>query len=331
MSRIAAALFSATSLLSAASSALAQSASAPQAEPSATTNPSTPPSAPLAPASPPPGAQPPPYGSAPPGAQPAPYGSPPRGAQPPPYGAPPPGSQPAPYPSPPQYGWPPPQGWAPTGPASNAPNVDRAERERRAKLSEHNHDGFYLRLGIGYGYLNTSSSFSGDINGQPARDLIGDFTYSGSGPALDFAIGGTPARGLVIGYAYAGQIVLAPRVTIETPYGEQTKEPKNNLASATHGLLVDVFPNPRGNLELGGLVGFAVVSTGQEGNSSLGMAGAIWGGYGVWASDQMSLVGLLRLGYSYTESDTTSVTGGSPIARGDSTLTLSVLGAMLWH
>ena len=86
--------------------------------------------------------------------------------------------------------------------------------------------------------------------------------------------------------------------------------------------MVDVFPNPRGNLELGGLVGIARVSTGPDDDETNGFAAGIWGGYGFWAGDQLSLVGLLRLGYALTQTEITtlqtSASGANTIDRSDS-------------
>jgi len=261
----------------------------------------------------------------------------------------------SPAPAPPAYGHPPAYGWPPPPAGSPPPSGDatpdrvdpqppqyppsadqtRANEEHRQN-SAHRHDGLYVRAGLGYGSLHTSSSFDGKIGTQPAGDALGEITYSGPGLALDFGIGGTPAPGLVVGYGFMGQIVHEPRVTLETPSGEEERHDSRHLGAAIHGLLLDVFPDPTGNLELGGLVGIARVSTGREGDESTGFAAGIWGGYGFWAADGASFVGLLRLGYALTQSEVESVRAppsGAPsiIDRSDSTFTLSVVTSILVH
>jgi hypothetical protein len=194
----------------------------------------------------------------------------------------------------------------------------------------------YLRAGVGYGLLHTSSSFGGRLGTQPAGDVLGEVSYSGSGVALDFGIGGTPAKGLVIGYGFVGQIAFDPSVTVDTASGEEERTASEHLGAAIHGLLIDVFPDPKGNLELGGLVGLGRVSTGPDGDETNGIAAAVWGGYGFWAADAMSFVGLLRLGYAFTEAEIETVNptlGGAPnvIDRSDSTFTVSIVTAALVH
>jgi hypothetical protein len=282
-------------------------------------------------AAPPPSSGPAPPASAPPNSAPAPTGAPP---VPPPAA---PGAVPAPgaAPAPPYY-WPPPPGWGPAPPGYAPPPYDRSQAQRKVPdRTAHLHDGFFLRLGIGAGLLQTSSSFEGTIGSRPADEALGEFTYSGTGIALDFVIGGTPFAGFVMGYGFAGQVIPEPTVKMEnTPSGDQEKS-ASSLGAAIHGLAIDVFPNPHGNLELGGLLGFAQVGTGAEGEESSGFGAALWGGYGLWANDQTSLAALLRFGFTHTTNQTESViispTGTSTIDRADSTLTGGIIAAMVVH
>ena len=228
---------------------------------------------------------------------------------------------------------PPPQGWGP-------PGADRAPPASKPKPSAppHIHDGFYLRLGLGIGLLRTASSFDGTVGSTPADRAIGDLTYSGHGLAVDGAIGGSPVPGFAFGYGFAWQIADDPTLTVENTLGADGESERDDPLGATiHGFFVDVFPDPKGNLEVGGLFGLATVGTGGGDNPSQGLAGAIWGGYGIWAGDQTSLVALLRLSLARTTSDYARSSAFGPssttsdVERVDTTFTVGVLTGLLVH
>jgi hypothetical protein len=138
-----------------------------------------------------------------------------------------------------------------------------------------------------------------------------------------------------VGYGFAWQIADDPTLSIENaPNGDSESERSDPLGTTIHGAFVDVFPDPEGNLELGGLIGLATVGTGGSDNASQGIAAAVWGGYGVWAGSQFSLIALLRLSLARTTSEyTNSSPLGSPppseIDRVDTTVTVGVLTGFL--
>src|SRR5947207_1236864 len=82
--------------------------------------------------------------------------------------------QPYPVAPPPMYAPPPPPVYV-APPIASDPTV-------------RNHDGFYLRLGLGGGTLKTNGSFSPDIG-------VSDFSLKGGGVMFDLSIGGTVGRG----------------------------------------------------------------------------------------------------------------------------------------
>jgi hypothetical protein len=255
---------------------------------------------------------------------PASSGAQPAGSAPPAAQAAPPVQQPPPWIAPPPPGWPPPPD-QPRPPASSVPKKGRPP---------HVHDGFYLRFALGVGLLRTASSFEGTVGSQPADRAIGDLTYSGHGLAVDAAIGGSPMRGLAIGYGFAWQIADDATLTVEnTPSADGETERTEPLGATIHGLLIDVFPNPAKNLELGGLIGIGTVGTGDQNSPSRGIAGAVWAGYGLWAGNQFSLIALLRLGFAHTSSDyarpQTGATSPIDIERADTTFTVGVLTGLL--
>jgi hypothetical protein len=191
------------------------------------------------------------------------------------------------------------------------------------------------------GWLRTASSFEGTVNARPASEMIGDLSYTGSGLAVDAAIGGSLMRGLAFGYGFAWQLADDPTLHVEnTAAADGDTERHQPLGASIHGLMVDVFPDPSGNLELGGLVGLGTVGTGGGDNGSTGFAAQIWGGYGLWAAKELSLIALLRLSFARTTDEQigpTSFVNGTPtqtttaIDRTDTTFTVGVVTGLLVH
>lgn len=175
------------------------------------------------------------------------------------------------------------------------------------------------------------------IGARPAAQTIGDLSYTGYGLAVDAAIGGSLMPGLALGYGFAWQLADDPTLHVEnTPAGEWDTERRQALGATIHGLMVDVFPNPRGNLELGGLIGAATVGTGGDAGgeqNSTGFAAQVWGGYGLWAAKELSLIALLRMSIAHTTSDsaTTATPNSTTIDRTDTTFTVGVVTGLLVH
>jgi hypothetical protein len=156
--------------------------------------------------------------------------------------------------------------------------------------SRHYHDGFYLRLSVGFGALGVSSS-----GGQGFGS-----TASGSGGALDFLVGGTPAPGLVLGGGVLLQEAFNPNYSAHFNVGAltigDTSTGSGSLGFGMLGPMIDAFPNPSGGFHVGGLVGVSRIGLNDgQGNPSTGIGLSAWVGYMWWASSQWSLGGLVRL------------------------------------
>jgi hypothetical protein len=115
------------------------------------------------------------------------------GYPPPVYGYPPPVYG---YP-PPVYGYPPPVYGYPPPPAYEPPPVDPTKLP-----GYHKHDGFYLRLQAGVGYLTTSASYQGSTQNM-----------SGPGVSYSAAFGGAIAPNLILYGEVLGMIVPDPSVS----------------------------------------------------------------------------------------------------------------------
>ncbi len=238
----------------------------------------TPPPA-VPPTTPPPPPPPVGYGQQPP--PPAGYGQ-----QPPPpagYGQPPP---------PAGYGQPP-QGYAPA-----------------ADPTIHLHDGFYLRLGIGAGYMFAPTTVT-------ASGSDGETTFTAKGPAVatEFAIGGTPAPGLVIGggvYTIAAPSAKADDFKDD---GEEISDLTGEWDMISLGLVgpfIDYYFSEDQGLHLQLAVGLASssVSKGEfktgEGSSDTdeesgsGFGSMLGFGFETWAGEQWSVGGLIRVLYADT-------------------------------
>jgi hypothetical protein len=256
-----------------------------------------------------PGAPPPPPPSAPgsgvEAAPPPPLPPPP----PPPPGqhpgqAPPPGGQP-----PPGYYYAPPGAYVEPLPPPPPPDVGR-------RL----HDGFYLRMSIGAGFM--SSEWKTEDAG------VSNMNISGGGVALDLLVGGSPTPGLAIG----GGLLLNTASNPELEPGTGPKrELDGGLGAAQIGVFVDGFFDPSGGFHLGGMLGIAsyVVTPDDEDRDEkieqTGGGAAIWVGYDAWVGDQWSIGGLLRL----TAQSTTDDRAGSD--QQASAATVSLLFTALYH
>ncbi|MBN2574507.1 MAG: hypothetical protein JXP73_08065 [Deltaproteobacteria bacterium] len=258
----------------AASPAAAGSAASESPTTAAPTEPAPAPDAtapPAAPTAAPPNAQP-----APTPYYPAPAYYPPPGAYPPGY-APPPGAYPPGYAPPPgSYppGYYPPPGYAPPG--------YYAPRPAGPLPGYHEHDGFYMRLGLGLGYLRMSDSHMG-VNE----------TMSGWGPALDMAFGGAVARNLLL----FGELSVS--ATSEPTW--QSGNTSNTMTSTNLNLVgmgagAAYYLDPL-NLYFGGSLGLAQVTISSDANAEdendeltdFGFSGKLMVGKEWWVSADWGL------------------------------------------
>ncbi|HEX7672351.1 MAG TPA: hypothetical protein VF395_22305 [Polyangiaceae bacterium] len=166
---------------------------------------------------------------------------------------------------------------APAAPPTDAIYVAQPPLPPLEPRSRHYHDGFYLRLSVGFGGLGVSSNGGGTSS-----------TTSGWGGAIDVLAGGTPAPGLVVGGGVLLQEAFSPSFSERGHSGP--------VGLGMLGPMIDAFPNPAGGFHVGGLVGLSRVGLDDaHGNASGGLGLSVWAGYMWWASSQWSLGGLVRL------------------------------------
>ncbi len=182
----------------------------------------------------------------------------------------------------------------------------------------HNHDGFYLRISLPFGWQATRFRY----DASASRD---DLTVSGAAYGLELRLGGTPAKGLVLGVQLYSSSAREDDVVLDK--ADASVRSRVTAQSGLLGFFVDYFPDPRGNFNLGGSLGLATHVLEHEGDGDVeldeaaGLGASGWVGYGWWISKNWSLGGL----------------GQVTVSGGDSTLmtarSVSVVGmfSLLYH
>lgn len=150
----------------------------------------------------------------------------------------------------------------------------------------HMHDGFYLRMSLGGGYIGGTVSQAG----------APDITLSGGGGAFDLLIGGTPAPGVVIGGAILGNTAPNPSFAVD----DQQQDVSAQLTFGLAGPFIDGFTDPKGGFHVGGMLGGAGLSLddnsgGASSTTFSGYGAGMWVGYAAWIASDWSLGGMLRL------------------------------------
>jgi hypothetical protein len=187
------------------------------------------------------------------------------------------------------------------------------------------HDGFYLRMSIGGGYLVSKVTYD--------DSSIPDRTLSGGGGALELMIGGSPARGLAIGGGLWGQNASEPKTDPDSA------ESYENLDFSMLGVFVDGFPDPTGGFHVGGAVGIAGLNgafedddfdpdpdrIGEEDGGTGGIGGSVWVGYDAWIAPEWSLGGMLRLSGAVTSSN------AEDLEQRANTRSFAILFTALYH
>jgi hypothetical protein len=180
----------------------------------------------------------------------------------------------------------------------------------RADGGAREHDGLYLRIGLGPGYTIGSSS-------------VGDASESGGGVAInsELALGGTVAPGLVVGGGTFPMVVPAPS------YGGV--DAGGHHLSAT-GVFADYYFDPARGLHAQAALLFVAgyrESAGAVG-SGVGFGfGAMLGiGYEFWLGNQWSLGPLLRFTYYHWSAETDDGT-----SLGMDLVTPALLLAVTYH
>jgi hypothetical protein len=149
------------------------------------------------------------------------------------------------------------------------------------------HDGFYLRIGSGFGF----GMFSG-------TGPTGKVSISGLSVGSPVAVGGNVGEGFVIALAVSGTQING------TVDGSRFPDAKATASLAMLGLLADWFPDPTGGWHAGGTVALGAMQItdivtdanpsapgvpSSRDQAGLCFAGGIFGGHDWWIGQQWSL------------------------------------------
>lgn len=177
-----------------------------------------------------------------------------------------------------------------------------------ARRNVHTHDGFYLRLGIGIGYLWNSTKVT--ANGYPG-DI--DFGITGIGGATEIAAGGTVAPGMVVGggiYTLSVPSAQGKNYKFDGEKDEDTKSEWDTVSVFLVGPFLDYYLDPREGMHFQAAIGVANVqlsessletTTGRmdsDEESGTGFGLMLGVGLETWAGEQWSVGGLFRLQYT---------------------------------
>lgn len=123
--------------------------------------------------------------------------------------------------------------------------------ELKAKMGEHIHDGFFLRLAPGIGVMSTSETLGST-----------KYEYSGSSSLFNFAIGGAIFEDLILHLDLAGAAMADPKLKIN---GQSANNTTNDHSTSLLGIgLTYYFPT---NIYLTGSAGRAVTQVKANGNT----------------------------------------------------------------
>ena len=145
------------------------------------------------------------------------------------------------------------------------------------------HDGFYVRLNLGFASQGTTID-----DGAAAPN----FHARTGALVIDALVGGAPAPGVILG----GSLMFDRMPS--TTFDADGFRAKTGVTLFTIGPFIDGYPDPRGGFHLGGTVGpcLSRLTNGSYFGSTraTGFGLAAWLGYDWWVADQWSVGGLLR-------------------------------------
>lgn len=154
------------------------------------------------------------------------------------------------------------------------------------------HEGFYLRVNVGPGWLWSN------VNDKSAADL--DVSGSGFSLAADVMVGGSPSPGLALGIGALTNTGFA--------LGMNDRDGVSRGQATQFHFLVgpffDAFPNDKQGFHLGAEIGFAGAALDTTiASTAFGGGAAGWVGYDMWIAPEWSAGFQLRANGAYLVGD----------------------------
>jgi hypothetical protein len=188
----------------------------------------------------------------------------------------------------------PPQPTITYSPGAPPPPSDLEHREdelgERRRTGKRYHDGFYLRLGVGAGYLTSKLTQTEETESMGGAH---GFTLP-----VEIAIGGSPTPGFVLGFGSWG--INLVDTTHTTGRGDFVQEADASTGGIVMlGPFADVYPAPRAGFHVQFAPCFSYVSSGTSSVlaselTGIGFGGMLGLGYEGWVSDQWGVGVLFR-------------------------------------
>jgi hypothetical protein len=157
-----------------------------------------------------------------------------------------------------------------------------------AAAAPHTHDGFYLQLDLGLGYLSTSAE-------------VGPYEATYSGVTIPSAIflGGTVGP-VVIGGGVFTDYAFSPSGEINGQESDLGGDVSLSLIGI--GVFADIYPDPTKGLHFQPFIGWGGLNASQDGNDGgsdpTGLVLAVGGGYDFFVSDEWSIGAMARIAYA---------------------------------
>jgi hypothetical protein len=156
-----------------------------------------------------------------------------------------------------------------------------------AKAEPRTHDGFYLQMDAGLGYLSSTADTAG-----------GKATLSGMTVPAALFLGGT-AGPIVIGGGFFGDYSPSPSASAD---GVSLTLTNVTMTLIGVGAFADYYVDPHGGLHFQPFVGWGGLDRSYKGNSSssdpTGLVLALGGGYDWWVGEEWSIGVMGRIAYA---------------------------------
>lgn len=170
-----------------------------------------------------------------------------------------------------------------------------------ARAEARTHDGFYLHLNAGLGYLSTSAEYRGS-----------EASYSGVTIPSAIYLGGTVGP-VAIGGGIFADYAFSPSEEIN---GTSTERDDVSLTLLGIGMFADYYVDPHGGLHFQPFVGWGGLEATVDGNSGgsdpTGLVLALGAGYDWWVADEWSIGVMGRIAYAPLSMDDVSYTTIAP-------------------
>jgi len=158
----------------------------------------------------------------------------------------------------------------------------------RADAAPKTHDGFYLQLNAGLGYLSTTAESGGT-----------KVNYSGVTLPSSLLLGGTIGP-VVIGGGFFGDYAFSPSASVNGQDSPLYNEVTMTLIGI--GMFADIYPDVHKGLHFQPFIGWGGLETSVNGNvggsDPTGLVLAVGGGYDFFISDNWSFGGMARFAYA---------------------------------